>query len=161
LELDRVERVVISALHAAGATDGLIGRRASTGVKTLPSTIYASALHRYGIDHGAGMAVVPDDPEAAELTELRMGRWQATLPGPPAGFPEAIDTRLDLTAREATWLRERITTSTAGSTSRSCPGPPRSGSASVIPTRYGPGVRRSTGRARETIRRVPPPRRRI
>jgi hypothetical protein len=115
LELDRVERVVISALHAAGATDGLIGRRASTGVKTLPSTIYASALRRYGIDHGAGLPAVPDDSEAAELTERRTGRWPATLPGPPAGFPETVDTGLDLTTREAAWLRERIATSTAGS----------------------------------------------
>jgi hypothetical protein len=111
-----VERVVISTLRVAGASDGLIGRRASTGVKTLPSTIYASALRRYDIDNGAEPALAPDDPEAAaELPELRPGRWPATLPRPPAGFPEALGTGLDLTPQEADWLRERIVTSTAGS----------------------------------------------
>jgi hypothetical protein len=98
VELDRVERAVISALRAAGASDGLIGRRASTGVKTLPSTIYASALRRYDIDNGTEPTVAPGDLEAAaELTELRVGRWPATLPRPPAGFPEAVGTGLDLT----------------------------------------------------------------
>lgn len=114
VELDRVERVVISALRAAGATDGLIGRRASTGVKTLPSTIYASALRTYDIDAGLELAVLPGDPEAAELTELRTGRWPATMPRSPAGFPEVVGSGLDLTQQEADWLRERILTSTAG-----------------------------------------------
>ncbi len=61
LELDRVERLVISNLRVAGASDGLIGRRASTGVKTLPSTIYASALRRYGVDSGAEPALALDE----------------------------------------------------------------------------------------------------
>ncbi|MER5337828.1 DUF6361 family protein [Micromonospora sp. NPDC002717] len=115
VQLDRVERGVISALQAAGATDGLIGRRASTGVKTLPSTIYASALRRYGIDNGIELTSTPDDPDVAELTDLRAGRWPATLPQPPAGFPETVGTGLDLTPWEADWLRERIATSTSGS----------------------------------------------
>ncbi|MEV6373568.1 DUF6361 family protein [Micromonospora musae] len=114
VEVDRVERVVISALRTAGATEGLIGRRASTGVKTLPSTIYASALHTYGIDGGIELAAASRDTEAAELTELRTDRWPATLPRSPAGFPEAVDMGLDLTQQEADWLRERILTSTAG-----------------------------------------------
>jgi hypothetical protein len=116
VELDRVERAVISALRAAGASDGLIGRRVSAGVKTLPSTIYASALRRYGIDNGAEATVAAEDREAAvELTALAAGRWPVTLPRPPAGFPEAVGSGLDLTRQEADWLRERIVTSTAGS----------------------------------------------
>lgn len=116
VELDRMERTVIAALHKAGASDGLIGRRASTGVKTLPSTIYASALRRYGIDNGAEAVLAPDGLEAsAELTELQGARWPATLPRPPAGFPEALGAGLDLTRQEAHWLRDRIVIGTAGS----------------------------------------------
>ena len=115
VELDRIERTVITALLATNATDGLIGRRASTGVKTLPSTIYASALRRYSIDNGFELAATGGDPEAAELTDRRIGRWPATLPPPPPGFPEAVGTGLDLMRNEATWLRERIVTSTPGS----------------------------------------------
>ena len=115
VELDRVERSVISSFSAANATDGLIGRRASTGVKTLPSTIYASALRRYAIDNGSELAIITVDPEAEELTELRVGRWPATMPQPPAGFPEVVGTGLDLSSQEASWLRERIVTSTPGS----------------------------------------------
>nr|WP_221377003.1 DUF6361 family protein [Actinoplanes polyasparticus] len=114
VELDRVERSVISALSSANATDGLIGRRASTGVKTLPSTIYASALRRYHIDNGDELDTATDDPEAAELTDRQAGRWPATLPQPPTGFPETVGS-LHLTASEATWLRERILTSVPGS----------------------------------------------
>jgi hypothetical protein len=114
-ELDRVERNVISALSAANATNGLIGRRASTGVKTLPSTIYASALRRYAIDNGSDLAATTGDPEAEELTDLRVGRWPATMPQPPNGFPEVVGTGLDLNSQEASWLQERILTSTPGS----------------------------------------------
>lgn len=114
VELDRVERVVITALRAAGAIDGLIGRRASTGVKTLPSTIYASALRCYDIDKGGEFLAGVGDPEAAELTDLRTSRWPSTLPPPPPGFPEAVGTGLDLRRPEADWLREYIMTSTAG-----------------------------------------------
>lgn len=114
VELDRIERTVISALQAANATEGLIGRRASTGVKTLPSTIYASALRRYGIDKGPEQSAVADDPEAEELTNRYTGRWPATLPQPPSGFPDTIGS-LHLAAHEAAWLRERVMTSEPGS----------------------------------------------
>nr|BFE56493.1 DUF6361 family protein [Dactylosporangium thailandense] len=113
--LDRTERVVIESLRAAGATDGLIGRRASTGVKTLPSTIYASALDRYGIDGGDEPVPASDEPEAEELTDLRADRWPPNLPPVPKGFPDAIDGGLELRPDEADWLRERIATSAAGS----------------------------------------------
>src|ERR1035438_789162 len=43
------ERALIAGLTDLGATDGLIGRVAGVAVKTLPSTVYWSALRQYAI----------------------------------------------------------------------------------------------------------------
>jgi hypothetical protein len=111
-QIDQAERMVIDALLKAGATDGLIGLRAGIHVKTLPSTIYASALRHYGIDNGAELAqVVSGRAEADELTDRTLGRWPATMPSAPPGFPATLAGGLDLTPGEANWLRERIMTS--------------------------------------------------
>lgn len=110
--VDRNERKVIAALKRDGFTDGLIGRRAGTGVKTLPSTIYWSALGVFGIrrrEVPGGRAerrrsrLVPD-----ELAERSLGMWHPTLPAAPSGFPATLDGGLDLAAEEAAWLRERM-----------------------------------------------------
>ncbi|MFC7527591.1 DUF6361 family protein [Actinoplanes sp. GCM10030250] len=111
-DTDSVERKVIQVLKAAGATDGLIGRRASTGVKTLPSTIYRSALRHYGID-SEWITTEASGIEAGELTDRAWGRWPATLPPPGPGFPDDL-AGLELTAEEAGWLRETIMASVPG-----------------------------------------------
>lgn len=49
---DGNERKVIAALLHGDDTEGVIGRRAGFGVRTLPSAIYAAALLRYGIRTG-------------------------------------------------------------------------------------------------------------
>jgi hypothetical protein len=105
IELERIERRLITTMISAGATQGLIGRLSAAAVKTLPSAVYRSALRRYGIDNGPARTDAP--AETTELTERAPGRWPATLPPPPDGFPDRLDS-LDLTAGEAAWLGENI-----------------------------------------------------
>ncbi|MEW2144184.1 DUF6361 family protein [Micromonospora vinacea] len=112
-QVDRNERKVIDALLRGDDTEGVIGRRAGVGVRTLPSSIYAAALSRYGIRTGddeaasdrrlaAGLA------EAEELTERSSATWYPTLPVPPANFPNEVEGGLRLHPDEARWLRERL-----------------------------------------------------
>jgi hypothetical protein len=114
--VERNERTVIGALLTAGDTDGMIGRVAKVAVKTLPSTIYNSALLRYGIRlgddvHASLARRIAESTESSELVDRTVGGWHATLPPPPAGFPTQLDGGLDLSSREARWLRDRILTS--------------------------------------------------
>jgi hypothetical protein len=114
------ERVVIGTLKKAGATDGLIGRVAGVAVKTLPSTIYWTALARYGIRRGdegrswlATEAAV--NAEANELAERSPGMWHPTVPPVPAGFPWELPGGLHLSESEARWLRDRMLAGATGS----------------------------------------------
>lgn len=112
-QVDRNERKVIDALLRGDDTEGVIGRRAGVGVRTLPSSIYAAALLRYGIRTGDDEAA-PDRrlaaglAEAGELTDRSSGTWHPTLPPAPAGFPNDVAGGLRLHPNEARWLRERI-----------------------------------------------------
>ncbi|MEU5786805.1 DUF6361 family protein [Micromonospora purpureochromogenes] len=112
-QVDRNERKVIDALLRGDDTEGVIGRRAGIGVRTLPSSIYAAALLRYGIRTGDDGAA-PDRrlaaglAEADELTERSSGTWHPTLPGAPLNFPNEVEGGLRLRPDEARWLRERI-----------------------------------------------------
>ncbi|WKU04464.1 DUF6361 family protein [Micromonospora sp. HUAS LYJ1] len=107
--VDRNERKVIAALLRGEDTEGMIGRRAGVGVRTLPSNIYAVALQEYGIRSGAD-DTAPDRrlAEADELTDRSRGSWHPTLPGAPANFPQEVEGGLRLHPDEARWLRERI-----------------------------------------------------
>ncbi|WP_433612676.1 DUF6361 family protein [Dactylosporangium sp. CA-139114] len=104
----RNERTVISALIRAGRPEGMIGRRTGVKVRTLPSTIYATALTKFGIRTGDSTAGPWPSSETEELAELRAGMWHPTLPDPPAGFPNELNNALTLGADEARWLRERV-----------------------------------------------------
>jgi hypothetical protein len=105
------ERRVIKTLKDAGELDGLIGRVAGVAVKTLPSAIYWGALGQYRIrlndepGNGLGSQIVR---EADELDERAEGDWAPTLPAVPPGFPGHIEEGLELTATEASWLRDRM-----------------------------------------------------
>lgn len=112
-QVDRNERKVVDVLLRGDDTEGVIGRRAGVGVRTLPSSIYAAALLRYGIRTGddsigsdrrlaAGLA------EADELTERAIGTWHPTLPAAPGKFPNEVAGDLRLHPDEARWLRDRI-----------------------------------------------------
>ncbi|MFI7022695.1 DUF6361 family protein [Micromonospora sp. NPDC049900] len=103
--VDRNERKVIAALLRGSDTEGLIGRRAGVGVRTLPSNIYAVALQEYGIRSGAD-DTAPDRrlvsrlAEADELTERSRSSWHPTLPGAPANFPQEVEGGLRLSCQE-------------------------------------------------------------
>ncbi|PTA42497.1 DUF6361 family protein [Micromonospora sp. RP3T] len=112
-QVDRSERKVISALMKGDDTEGVIGRRAGVAVRTLPSTIYAAALLRYGIrtgdDEGSSdRRFGVGSAEADELTERAHGTWHATLPAAPKGFPDVVEGGLRLRPEEGRWLRERL-----------------------------------------------------
>ncbi|GIJ06972.1 DUF6361 family protein [Micromonospora andamanensis] len=89
-QVDRNERKVIAALLRGDDTEGVIGRRAGVGVRTLPSAIYAAALLRYGIrtgdDDAPDRRLSPGLSEADELADRSSGAWHATLPVAPASF---------------------------------------------------------------------------
>jgi len=114
------ERRLVELLKNAGATDGLIGRRAGAAVKILPSAIYWSGLRTYGIltrdvatDRLSSIGSRQRE-DADELAARIVGDWDPTLPAIPDGFPQAVPGGLDLNAAEASWLRDRILTAVPG-----------------------------------------------
>jgi hypothetical protein len=113
------ERALIAGLKELGATDGLIGRLAGVAVKNLPSTIYWSALQRYGILRvtepldALGLRAAPD-PDEEELAARVPGAWSPTLPKVPSGFPRHPETGFELSRTEAAWLQERMLGGTGG-----------------------------------------------
>lgn len=113
------ERRLIEVLREAGDVRGLIGRVVGPAVKLLPSSIYWSGLARYGIltaDTASDqLGMVSPPGEADELASRDIGDWHPTLPEPPDGFPEQVDTGFDLTSEEARWLTERIAVAAPGS----------------------------------------------
>ncbi|QGF22603.1 DUF6361 family protein [Raineyella fluvialis] len=79
----------------------------------MPSTIYWNGLVTFGIlrrDTGLDqLASTRQQREAAdELASRSRNDWHPTLPPVPQDFPSTLDGGLDMTATEATWLRERI-----------------------------------------------------
>lgn len=141
LELDRVpanefaarlreaELTLIDSLRAGGVGggEGMFGYVAGRNVKRLPSVVYWNGLARYRIrfgeqsiaEHRARLAwfyrrqatVERDDDQQAVTAPP--DNWDPALPSAPAGFPAApVDLRM--TAEEAAYLVERITTSCAG-----------------------------------------------
>jgi hypothetical protein len=109
------ERKLIATYLNAGVVKGLIGREAGPKLKTLPSALYWSALAQYGIrvgDLSDALASTRSVSEADELVERAPRMWNV-LPVPD-GFPDA-DPRLDLSAEEAAWLKERMIGGSRGS----------------------------------------------
>lgn len=109
------ERRLIVALNNAGAHDGLIGRNVLTKLKTLPSSLYWSALGQWGVlvgDPADELAARSWRPEADELVERTPIMWN--VPALPNGFPDSADT-LDLSFEEASWVRERMLSGSPGS----------------------------------------------
>lgn len=113
-DLARVERQAIETLRNAKVDmPGLLGRTAGAGLKTLPSSLYWSALQRWGV-----VAERMSRPEALansldrrrhaedESNDRTESIWDV-LPAPD-GFPKRIDGGLDLAPAEQVWLRERM-----------------------------------------------------
>lgn len=111
------ERRIVETMDRAKATDGLIGKRAGVKVKTLPSTIYWTALKAYGIlrtdVRPSGLQQIrrtrstddsPDDPGTSD--------WAPGIPSAVEGFPKSIPEGFDLKHDEAEWLREQMVKAT-------------------------------------------------
>ncbi len=113
LTLDAVERRALVALMKESPGEvGIIGARAGTKVKNLPSVLYNQALERYGISRPAAEDGSLDEEELGEhATRQSFGRWSASLPPAPAGFPDALPGGVQLSAEEASWLSEHIVAS--------------------------------------------------
>ncbi len=122
-ELRREEVHLIEALLAGDPNGGVIGRRARTKLKRMPSEVYWSALGRYGIRRcGEGAqqhfraitasSVAPSDEEDGTGHVHRDPHF-AQLPQPPEHLAEEIT--FDLTADEAEFLSERIQATCQGS----------------------------------------------
>ncbi len=118
------ERKLIEVLRAAGTAsgdiEGLIGRVASERLKILPSSIYWNGMITFGIlRHDVAAEQLGDGRvgleggESDELAGRDFSTWSPSIPGPPGGFPETVDTAFALRPDEARWLAERICQSPA------------------------------------------------
>ena len=121
----QAETALIGAL-ADSEDEGVIGVRARDSLARLPSSVYWSALVRWGIfQHpqsqswyhtsfarladGHDTAGRPDDPG---VTWTRQPNWHPRLPDPPASFPQ--EASFALTRDEADFLRGRLEERCAG-----------------------------------------------
>lgn len=110
------ERRLIAAFLKAGHVEGLVGRRAGAkDVKTLPSTIYWSALARYRIrtdgssqESPALSDRLPRGDGSHELVDRAAGPWDRSIPQRPADLVEFAMRGFDLSYDEADWLRTRM-----------------------------------------------------
>jgi hypothetical protein len=112
-----MERLLIRAIKNSGNTDGLIGIQADTMIKTLPSAIYWAGLQTYGIfklkgrtirqfGRLAGQEGVRTEFEG-EIADIESSYWGDVPPAPP-GFFKFDEAQLSLTKEEASWLSERM-----------------------------------------------------
>lgn len=114
-----VERRLIGAMPPG--EDGVIGARAGTAVKNLPSAVYWSGLERYGIltsptdSNHLDDADVTEFDVATEFTARSIGAWHPSLPDPPANFPKAVEGGLEMRRQDSEWLSERILASVPSS----------------------------------------------
>lgn len=125
-ELRNLELRLISSLMTGGEVQGVIGNRARTRLKQMPSASYWSALGTWRIrdvespdaffrrQHDYRVlrrrAVTPDDPEARMPGPAR--GLDPNLPHPPEDLLTA--TRLALQSHEEQYLSDRIAASTKG-----------------------------------------------
>lgn len=116
------EGQLINALEAGGESTGVIGIRAKTRVKRLPSSVYWSGLRTFGIRQIGGSIedcyrsfdglnrvdrdlLKSDDGESLDRAP---SWWHAGLPERPEDLFQTAN--LALTRNEAAYLRERILT---------------------------------------------------
>ena len=112
------ERTLIGTLKDLHAVDGLIGRLAGVAVKSLPSTLYWTALRQYNIlqvdEPLDALGLRQADPEQEELAERSVTGWSPTMPGRPRRFPRHLERGFELSWDEAHWLQERMLGGTEG-----------------------------------------------
>ena len=122
----RAEIDLIGPLERNPDNAGIIGQRARGSLVRLPSSVYWSALTRWGIFQpqqsqgwyqsrfdvlvdGRGVVGRADDPG---VSWSRQPHWHPRLPEPPAGFP--WEASFALTRDEADFLRGRVEERCAG-----------------------------------------------
>lgn len=109
------ERRLIKAIRDTDDFEGLLGMRAGSSLKTLPSTIYWAMLGTHGILRDAKLSrqealathtrqLEPWGDEAPHSSDP----WSPTIPDSPQGFPNDVAGGFALTFEEAAWLREHL-----------------------------------------------------
>lgn len=117
---------LIDPLKQNDDSDGIIGGRAHHSLARLPSSVYWTALVRWGIfqheqsqgwyhsnfgrrAYGSDGALATDDPG---IVQSHRPYWHPRLPAPPSSFPD--DASFALTRDEADFLRGRLEESCSG-----------------------------------------------
>lgn len=117
------ELALVQTLRLNGRGErGIIGAAAGSTLKTLPSAVYWSALGRYGIltdprltrEQALALEGADGAGAAEDGARPQLRAWRATLPQPPAGFPQEVPNGMDLQPDEAAWLQERLLDSAQG-----------------------------------------------
>lgn len=124
-EARRSELELIPRLERSPDTEGIIGVVARGSLVRLPSSVYWSALSRWGIfEHQqsqgwyhANFAALTDHKDVARADDPgvvwnRQPNWHPRLPAPPASFPR--EASFALTGEEADFLRGRLAERCAG-----------------------------------------------
>lgn len=124
--LRKAELDLIGSLLENGRSQGVIGELARGSLTRLPSSVYWTALVRWGLfmherpqgwyhTHFTGLVrgysaeAATDDPE---VVQTRQPNWHARMPDPPATFPQ--EASFDLTRKEAQFLQGRLEERCAG-----------------------------------------------
>ena len=125
-QLRKAELDLIGPLLKNGTSQGVIGERARGSLARRPSSVYWTALVRWGLFlrerpqgwyhvhftgllHGGVAEESADDPGIIQARQLN---WHPRLPDPPQAFP--YEASFDLTREEAVFLQGRIEERCAG-----------------------------------------------
>ena len=125
-QLRKAELELIGPLLEHGTSQGVIGERSRGSLARRPSSVYWTALVRWGLFlherpqgwyhdhftallHSAALEESADDPG---ILLPRQPNWHPRLPGPPQAFPD--EASFDLTREEAVFLQGRIEERCAG-----------------------------------------------
>ncbi len=125
-QLRKAELELIGPLLEHGTSQGVIGERSRGSLARRPSSVYWTALMRWGLfmherpqgwyhDHFTGLLHGRVAEEAADdpgITQTRQPNWHPRLPDPPEAFPG--EASFDLTREEAVFLQGRIEERCAG-----------------------------------------------
>ena len=125
-QLRKAELDLIGPLLENGTSQGVIGERARESLARQPSSVYWTALVRWGLFlheqhqgwyhthftgllHGRGAEETADDPG---VIRSRQPNWHPRLPRPPQAFPYEVS--FDLAQEEAAFLQGRLEDRCAG-----------------------------------------------
>ena len=125
-QLRKAELDLIGPLLENGTSQGVIGERARESLARQPSSVYWTALIRWGLFlheqhqgwyhthftgllHGRSAEETADDPG---VIRSRQPNWHPRLPRPPQAFPYEVS--FDLTQEEAAFLQGRLEDRCAG-----------------------------------------------